>query len=116
MDVDTSDSVGYQSSCVSIREMITEVMTGLNAGNRPLHMWTLIFVVLAKGHVNNIPKMQFVTGISRNAPSQSYMLSLTECVWDFQNNSLWDTYLHALLVRISLTVCKSAEKGHTSTV
>ena len=22
------------------------------------------------------------------------MLSLTECVWDFQNNALWDTHLH----------------------
>ena len=22
------------------------------------------------------------------------MLSLTECVWDFQKNALWDTHLH----------------------
>ena len=36
------------------------------------------------GRVNNIPTMQFFTGISRNTQSKSYMLSLTECVWDFQ--------------------------------
>ena len=30
------------------------------------------------GYVNNIPTMQFVTGISRNTLSKSYMLSLTE--------------------------------------
>ena len=23
---------------------------------------------------------------------------MTKCVWDFQNNVLWDTHLHALLV------------------
>ena len=41
--------------------------------------------------VNNIPRMQYFTGISRNTQSKSYMLSLTECVWKFQNNALWDT-------------------------
>ena len=25
------------------------------------------------------------------------MLSLTECVWDFQSNALWDTQEHAIL-------------------
>ena len=35
------------------------------------------------GHVNRIPAMQFFTEISRNSQSKSYMLSLTECVWDF---------------------------------
>ena len=25
------------------------------------------------------------------------MLSLTESVWDFQNDALWDTHQHALL-------------------
>ena len=43
------------------------------------------------GHVNNIPTIQFFIGISRNTQSKSYMLSLTECVWDFQNDALWDT-------------------------
>ena len=42
-------------------------------------------------HVNNIPTMQFFTGIFRNTQSKLYMLSLTECVWDFQDNALWDT-------------------------
>ena len=43
--------------------------------------------------------MQFFTGISRNIWSKSYMPSLTEGVWDFQNNALWDTHEHALLVQ-----------------
>ena len=42
------------------------------------------------GHVNNIPRMQFFIGISRN--TQNQMLSLTDCVWNFQNNALWDTH------------------------
>ena len=48
------------------------------------------------GHVNKIPTMQFFSGISRNAQSKLYMLSLTECVGDFQNNALWDTHLHSI--------------------
>ena len=40
--------------------------------------------------------MQFFIAISRNTESKSYMLSLTECVWDFLNNALWDTHIHAL--------------------
>ena len=32
------------------------------------------------GHVNEYPRMQFFTGISRNAQSKSFMLSLTDCV------------------------------------
>ena len=43
------------------------------------------------GHVNIIPTMQFFAGIFRNTRSKLYMLSLTECVWDFQNNALWET-------------------------
>ena len=43
------------------------------------------------GRDNNIPTMQFFIGIIRNTQSKSYMLSLTEGVWDFQNNALWDT-------------------------
>ena len=52
------------------------------------------------GHVCYIPTMQFFTGISRNTQSKSYtntMLSLTECVWNFKNDALWDTHQHALL-------------------
>ena len=48
-------------------------------------------------HVNNIPTMQLFTGISRYTESKLYMLSLTECIWDFQNNALWDTHQHTLL-------------------
>ena len=35
--------------------------------------------------------MQFFTETSRNTQLKSYMLSLTEFVWDFQNKALWDT-------------------------
>ena len=49
------------------------------------------------GHFNNIHAMQFFPGVSRNTRSKSYMPSLTECVWEFQNNALWDTHQHALL-------------------
>ena len=41
--------------------------------------------------------MKFFTGIFRNALSKPHMLSLTECVWEFQNNALWDTHQHDLL-------------------
>ena len=44
------------------------------------------------GHVNNIPTMQLFTGIPRNTQSKSYMLSLTECVWEFPNAALWDAH------------------------
>ena len=56
-------------------------------GTRHFH-----FMALQIGQVNNIPAMQFLSRISRNTQSKSYMLSLTECVWDFQNNALWDTH------------------------
>ena len=48
--------------------------------------------IVSIGRVNKIPTMQFFAGISRNTQSRLYMLSLTECVWDFQNNALWDTH------------------------
>ena len=50
-------------------------------------------------HVNNIPTMQLITGISRNTQSKSYTLSLTERLWDFQNVPLWDAHKHVLLER-----------------
>ena len=50
-------------------------------------------------HINNIPVTQCFTGISRNTQSKSYILSLTECVWNFQImhqgiliNILWSAY------------------------
>ena len=30
--------------------------------------------------------------------TKSYMLSLTQCVWEFQNNALWDTLIHGIHV------------------
>ena len=64
--------------------------TQLEAEAMPLCSNQVEGVLLATGHVNNIPTMQFFTGISRNTQSKTYMLSLTECVWDFQNIALWD--------------------------
>ena len=29
------------------------------------------------------------------------MLSLNECVWDFQNNKFWDTHQHAIVAHFS---------------
>ena len=43
--------------------------------------------------------MQFFSGISKNILSYQKMLSLTECVWEFRNNALWDTHQHALLMQ-----------------
>ena len=51
-----------------------------------------LVTVVQKRHVNNIPTMHLFTGISRNTQSKLCMLSLTECVWDFRNNALWDTH------------------------
>ena len=48
-----------------------------------------LFVFLI-GHVNNIPTMQFLTGIPQNTQSKSYMQSLTESAWESENNALWD--------------------------
>ena len=44
------------------------------------------------GHFNNTPTMQYFTGISKNTQSKSHTLSLTERIWEFQNNALWDTH------------------------
>ena len=46
----------------------------------------------AIGHVNNIPTLQCFTVISGNTKSTSFMLSFSKCVWEFQNNGLWDTH------------------------
>ena len=35
--------------------------------------------------------MQFTAGIPRGTQSISYMLSLIEYAWEFQNSALWDT-------------------------
>ena len=51
-------------------------------------------------HISDIPAVQFLNGIIRITQSQSYMLSLTESVWDFQkmhceiliNMPYWEVY------------------------
>ena len=48
--------------------------------------------LLRNEHDNNIPRMQLITGISRNTQSKAYMLLLTESVWEFRNNALLDTH------------------------
>ena len=52
--------------------------------------------IVQKGYDNNIPTMQFFIGISRNIQSKYYQLSLTDCLWEFRNDALWDTPLHVL--------------------
>ena len=47
--------------------------------------------VLSISHINNIPTMHFHWNFQKKQ-SKSYMPLLTECVWDFQNNALWDIY------------------------
>ena len=63
---------------------------------KPLNVIKFWLQLILIGHV--IPTMQFFAGISRNTQSKPYMLSLTECVWDFHNNALSDTHCHALLL------------------
>ena len=52
------------------------------------------------GHVNNIPTMQFFDpwNFQKYSKLHVYMLSLIECVWDDQNDALWDTHQHAQFV------------------
>ena len=54
--------------------------------------------------------MQLFAGISRNAQSKSYMLSFTECVWDFQNSALKDTHWHALFGMLTLKLSSRSLK------
>ena len=69
----------------------TEQYISVNPGSSHLTSVS-IFCIQKIGHSNNIPTMQFFTGISRNTQSKSYMLSLTECDWEFRDNALWDTH------------------------
>ena len=43
---------------------------GLKRGDQLLSVNGVVSVAIAKGHVNNIPTMQFLTGISRNTQSK----------------------------------------------
>ena len=69
----------------------SNVLTNININKTitPSHLAQTSLI----GHVNIIPSMQFFTGVSRNTHSKSYTLSLTECVWEFQNNALWDAII-----------------------
>ena len=55
-------------------------------------------------HVNNIPIMQFLTGIPRITQSIAYMISLTEYPWSFQNDALWDNMAYWKMKRIVKTL------------
>ena len=75
-------------------------------------------------HVYNVFTMQFLSGISRNTQSRSDMLSLptsgksrhlAECVWDFQNDVLWDTHQNAPLLFAQATK-QALCHAHTSLV
>ena len=54
-------------------------------------------MLIQMGHVNNIPTLQSLLDFPEIL-SQNHILSVTECVWDFQTNALWDTRYHALLL------------------
>ena len=41
------------------------------------------------------------------------MLTLTECVWVFRNNALWDTHLHALMICEGSNNDPSGDNGKT---
>ena len=69
----------YNSQYASREEWYHQQCTGMRS------FWTI-------WHSNKTPTMQFFTWISRNTQSNSYTLLLTECVWDFQKNALWDTH------------------------
>ena len=51
-------------------------------------------------HVNSIPTRQIFTGISSNTQSKLCVVSMTERVWDFRNNALWDTHYHIDIINM----------------
>ena len=70
--------------------------------HKPLDFYIILYwsdqflLLVIIGHFNNIPTMQFFTGVYKNTWSKSYMLSWIDWVWDFQNNVLWVTHRHTL--------------------
>ena len=63
------------------------------------------------GHVNDIPTTKLFTGIPRKTQSKYYMLSLTEYVWEFQNNALWDILKYMSIGEIQ---CKDGKQEDTT--
>ena len=55
-------------------------------------VYMYMFLTKPKGMLTIFPQCSFFTGISRNFQSKFFMLSLTGCVWEFQNNALWYTH------------------------
>ena len=47
--------------------------------------------------LTKFPQCNFSLELLDILKSKFYMLSLSEFVWEFQNNALWDTHEHALL-------------------
>ena len=74
---------------------------------------SLLVVVFLGGdtieHVNTIPTMQFFHWNFKKYSVKiicAYVLSLTECVWNFQNNALWALFNMpnlALTLNVSFT-------------
>ena len=79
--------IEWQNYRVLVWHLFTHVHIGYCCRNITYHAKDKIVnnAQIYNKECNNIPTMQFFTGISRNTQSKSYMLSLTECVWEFQN-------------------------------
>ena len=99
----SNKATGYRKYC-------TESYIGVRTYSWPCNDNSLISI----GLVNNIPTMLFFTGISRNTLTKSYMLLLTECVWDSQIMHVSDTHYHALLVAKSFCRILKCEIGRAS--
>ena len=52
-------------------------------------------------HDNNIPTMQFLTGIFRTTQSKFYKLPFTKHGWEFQYIALTDTLYDVLLPQLT---------------
>ena len=62
------------------------------------------------GHVYNIPTTQFWAASTRDPQSQSFMLLMTEYVWESQNNAFWDCFhLMHLCIELSLVLDSDSE-------
>ena len=77
----------FEISCFEIHHLVLSAYITNN-----IYRLVHVFLDWSIQCVYNIPTMQFFTGISRNTRSKCHMLSLTECIRDFQNNALWDTH------------------------